>query len=189
MDSRSSTMLRNWRAFVSSIQMTWSSRIPWKTRAKSWGCVWNPPRLAKFKTFGTVKPVAKTNPSHADQKYACILDANETTRKGIGHLQQKDHEDHIAGRGVQFVDSLQSCAQIYSYAPSENPVCESRCWQRIGKARKIASMAHDQSKEQKRMSSKKHKKIKEQSILLRWWTSVQRLGCTPKWQCERRFWI
>ena len=36
--------------------------------------------------------------------------------------------------GVQFVESLQSCAQVCSHAPkNENPECESRCRQREGK--------------------------------------------------------
>ena len=34
--------------------------------------------------------------------------AHESTTKRIGKTQQKEHEDHIAGRGIQFVESLQS---------------------------------------------------------------------------------
>ena len=40
------------------------------------------------------------------------------------------------------------------------------------KARKIASMANDQCKEQESGTSKRHKKSNDQFILLRRWTSV-----------------
>ena len=46
--------------------------------------------------------------------------------------------------GIQFVGSLQSCTQVSSHAPSdENPRCESRCWQWVGKAWTNPSMAHE----------------------------------------------
>ena len=34
--------------------------------------------------------------------YACIVEAHESTRKHLGKTQQKEHEDRIAGKGVQF---------------------------------------------------------------------------------------
>ena len=35
-----------------------------------------------------------------------------------------NHENHIAGKGVQFDESLQSCVPVHSYAPSdEHPGC------------------------------------------------------------------
>ena len=76
-----------------------------------------------------------------------------------------DHEDPIAGNGVQFNESSQSCAEVYHHTSSnENSGCQSRCGQRVGKARKIASMAHDQSQEhskkKRERSSKRHRKKK-----------------------------
>ena len=101
----------------------------------------------------------------------------------------------------QFIKSIQYCAQVRSLAPSiENSICQSRRGQRMAKAREIASMANDQSQEQKRDCSGSTIKRKYQSILLRWWTSViskfgvgtqipklWRSSRSPRWHCERWF--
>ena len=53
-------------------------------------------------------------------KYACIVEANESVRIRMEGSQNKNHEDHIAGRGVNslshYSESLQFGAQMYSYA-------------------------------------------------------------------------
>ena len=49
-----------------------------------------------------VRPVAKTNDFMS--KFACILEASESTRMRMEESLPKYHEDHIAGRGD---DSLQ----------------------------------------------------------------------------------
>ena len=50
-------------------------------------------------------------------KYACIVEADESSRKRLEGNLHKDHEDHIAGKGVsQFIEPLPYRAQIYSYA-------------------------------------------------------------------------
>ena len=69
----------------------------------------------------------------------------------------------LLGR-VHFPESLQSCAQVHLYGPSnENTGCSSSCGQRTGKARKFASMASDESQEQKKRSLKRHRK-KDSSV-------------------------
>ena len=98
-------------------------------------------------------------------------------------------------------DSIHSvitfCAQVDSSDPSnENAVRESRCGQRMGEGRKIASMANDQSQGQKRRSSKRHRKcyadgrtpLQELGVGTQI-PKVQRTFCTPAWHCERRFWL
>ena len=74
-----------------------------------------------------------------------IDNAHASTRTRTEKTQQKDHEDHTAGEGVQLVASLKSCAQVHSHASNnENPGCESNSGQRIGKAWTIAGLANDQ---------------------------------------------
>ena len=51
-------------------------------------------------------------------KFACILEASESTRMRIEESLPKYHEDHIAGKGGQFTTALQYGSQIYSYASS-----------------------------------------------------------------------
>ena len=38
-----------------------------KTRGQRWNCPWKQPRLARFENLGTEKPMAKTNPTLANQ--------------------------------------------------------------------------------------------------------------------------
>ena len=43
------------------------------------------------------KTRSKTNDFKS--KFACILEANESTRMRMGNSEPHNHEDHIAGRG------------------------------------------------------------------------------------------
>ena len=82
-------------------------------------------------------------------KNACTEEAHESARKRLERTLPKGHEDRIARKGF---DSLShyNLAQIYPDASStENTRCHSSGEQRMGKTRKFASMASDQSKEQK----------------------------------------
>ena len=40
------------------------------------------------------------NPDTLKTKYACTIEADEFTRQRLEGTLQKDHEDHIAGRGM-----------------------------------------------------------------------------------------
>ena len=51
-------------------------------------------------------------------KCACILEASESTRMRMEESLPKYHEDHIAGKGGQFIAALQFGTQIYSHASS-----------------------------------------------------------------------
>ena len=55
-------------------------------------------------------------------KFACFLEASESTRMRVEESLPRYHEDHIAGKGdrkaVQVTATLQFGTQIYSYASS-----------------------------------------------------------------------
>ena len=40
------------------------------------------------------------NPDAPKTKYACIVEADESTRKRLEGTLHKDYEDHIAGKGI-----------------------------------------------------------------------------------------
>ena len=89
-----------------------------KTRTIFWSRLWNQPCLTRFKTFGTEKPVAKTNPILASEDiHASSKLTNHREAPGKDSTK-KDHQDRIAGKGINFVESLRSCAQVQSCAPS-----------------------------------------------------------------------
>ena len=57
-------------------------------------------------------------------KLACILEADESTRMRMGNSIPHNHEDHIAGKGEEFIAALQFGSQFYSYASCyENNSC------------------------------------------------------------------
>ena len=51
-------------------------------------------------------------------KFACILEARESTRMRMEGSLPNYHEDHIAGKRRQFTTTLQLGTQIYSYSSS-----------------------------------------------------------------------
>ena len=68
--------------------------------------------------------------------YACIVEADESTRRRMEGSLHKNHEDHVAGKGIEFIESLQSCAQFYSYASSnEDTRCKKQQWIKSRKTR------------------------------------------------------
>ena len=76
-------------------------------------------------TLGTERPSAQRLPTLADQKYACIVEAHESTRT----RSAKSRRD-IAEKGAQFLDTPQcvSTKPIPILRTMEIPArCESRC--------------------------------------------------------------
>ena len=66
-------------------------------------------------------------------KFACILEANESTRKRMEESLPNYHEDHIVGKRGQFTAASQFGTQIYSHASShEDTRSKSSGEQRMG---------------------------------------------------------
>ena len=51
-------------------------------------------------------------------KLACILEADESTRMGMGNSIPHHHEDHICRKRSKFITAQQLGSQIYSFASS-----------------------------------------------------------------------
>ena len=56
-------------------------------------------------------------------KYACTVEADESMRRRMEGSQSKNNEDHTAGKN-EFIESLQSCAQIFLCLKSRNTRCK-----------------------------------------------------------------
>ena len=62
----------------------------------------------------------------------------------------KNHADHIAGKGMNSIESLQFGTQIYSYASrNENNRVHRQQWRKNEKTRENTGMAADESQKQK----------------------------------------
>ena len=64
-------------------------------------------RGRKYKDTCRTPDVPKTN-------YACIVEADESTRKRLEGTLHKDHEDHIAGKGI---NSLNHHNLVHKFVP------------------------------------------------------------------------
>ena len=81
---------------------------------------------------------------NARQKYAYIVEADESTRQRLERPPHKNHEDRIAGKVI--IESLQSETQIYSCASNnENTRCKRSCKKREGKTQENTGMEPDES--------------------------------------------
>ena len=120
------------------------SRETMKNARKSWNCLWNQPRPARSRPT-TAEPCDKESATPRS-KYACIVEAHESTRRRLERTQPKDDEDRIAGKGF---NSLSHFNLVHKFIP-------------MLQAMKIphAKAAVD------------NRKSKEQFILLRRWTTV-----------------
>ena len=83
--------------------------------------------------------------SMSSNKFACILEADESTRMRMEESLPNHHEDHIAGKGN---NSLQhyNFSQIYSYASShDDSRSKGSSGEGIGKIGKDSSVEPDES--------------------------------------------
>ena len=82
-------------------------------------------------------------------KYACVVDADESTRprpEGAGH---KPHQDHIAAKGKNSIAQYSLVHKIIPMPQSTlNSRCEGSCGERMVKTRDNPSMAADESQKQ-----------------------------------------
>ena len=115
-------------------------------------CRWKQLCLCKVGKTECKETCARPEPKKS--KYACIVDANESTRKRLEGTQPKDHEKYMK-------ITLQSCAQVHPYASSnKNTGGDSRSGQRI---EENACLAADESQKQKRCHSRGTEKKKKNS--------------------------
>ena len=121
-----------------------------KTHGKRWNCRWDQPCFVRSGITTAGNPAAK-NPALADQSMHAswkLKNLRESVWKELClkimkiALQKRDLTHQVT---IILCTSLSPCLKH-----TENTGCHSSGGQRMGKARKFASMANDQSKEQKR---------------------------------------
>ena len=96
--NRSSTVQESREVSVSSIRKMKSSRKPYKEHGQTWKFRWKQSCLARSGEESTGRLVALQ--AFARQKYACIVEGDESTRQRLEGILHKDHEDHIDGKEI-----------------------------------------------------------------------------------------
>ena len=80
-------------------------------------CPWNQPNPCQVKNHQCREPCGtESNSRHS--KYACIVEAHESTRKRVERILPIDHERSHCRKGIQLIKSSQECAQFYPRASS-----------------------------------------------------------------------
>ena len=71
-------------------------------------------------------------------KYACIVDADESTRPRLDGAGRQPHQDHISAKGI---NSLSHCNLVHKFIPmpqaSKNSGCGGCSGERMGQSEKI----------------------------------------------------
>ena len=129
-----------------------------------------PCNIWKTKMQGTC-----AGPDIRNSRYACIVEANESTRKRLEGTQHKDYEELIASKGFKSLSHLQSCAQVHPFVSrTENTRSESRSGQIMEKLEDLPAWQLTKVRSKKR-SFRRHTEKEEQSISLHWWTFAPRI--------------
>ena len=122
--NRSSTVLENCVEFTSMIQQMKNSRIFWRNARRKLevpmpAAMLCTTRREEYRETCRGKENCKT-------KYACNVEADESTRKRLKGTLHKGHDDHFAGRGVS---SLNHYNLVHKFIPmpqaNENARCQS----------------------------------------------------------------
>ena len=155
---------------------------------------------SKVQNLGHGEFFGANEPKSRRSKHACIVETfHASTRKRTGKTQQISH----CCEGVKFVESLQSCAQVHSYAPSnENRGRESRCGQGVRKTRNSPTWQMTKVNSRKEVVQKAQKEGRtvyfaalmdichlKNSELNQKFQKKQRTCGAPKRHCEKRFWL
>ena len=143
--NQSSTMPDNWEEY-SLLNQTMKQRAVGKTTAKL---------------------------GNARLKYACIVDADESTRprpEGAGH---KPHQDHITAKGM---NSMTHCSLVHKFIPMPQAFkkfqMQRQQWKKNGKNWRESRMAADQRSETRKKWSMKQEIRADTFILRHWWICV-----------------
>ena len=85
-----------------------------------------------------------------NQKLACILEADESTRLRMGNSLPNHHEDHIAGKGE---NSLQHDTLVHKFIPlpqAMNVLQQKQRWTRNGELGENFGVEPDESQKEER---------------------------------------
>ena len=139
----------------------------------------------------------------AKTKLACILEADESTRLRMGNSVPNHHEDHIAGKGD---NSLQHYNLVHKFIPMPQamkiPAAKAAVDKELDKLEKISAWNLTKVRSKKEVIDEARASgatvhfaslmdichLKNAELEAKH-PKIQRSRCTPRWYCERWFWI
>ena len=168
--NRSLTTLEDCAVFTSLIQRMRSSKKLFKMREESCKFRFQQRCLARLNVRCTRGLVALKK--KCSTEYACIVEADESTRKRMEGTLHNYHEDHIAGKGI---NSLSHYNPVHTFIPMPQAMKIHEAKTAVDKewnnCKRFRHGSWRKSETRKRWSMKQGKKAK-QCIFRRYWTSV-----------------
>ena len=116
-------------------------------------------------------------------KFACILEASESTRMRMEESLPTYHEDHIAGRGDNSLQQYNLYTNWFLCHKQWRYPQQKQQWIKNGRNLKRSRRGTWQKSEQNQRWSMKQGRIGAKS------PKNSRSSCTPRRHCERWFWI
>ena len=121
----------------------------------------------KLKTFRHRETCSESNDIRKS-KHPCIVEADESARKGLERNLSEDREDHIAGEGFK---SLSHYNLVHDFTPMlqamKIPDAKTAVNKEWKKLEKVAALVNDQSKEQNEGHPGSTKRSNNSPFLLR----------------------
>ena len=143
------------------------SSSQWKPLVESWTFRCQQQCLAK--TRGREYRETCSASATRKTKYACIVEADESTRKRLGGTSNKDHEDHIAGKGT---NSLSHYNLVHEFIPMPQAMKILDAKAAVEKEKeKLEKYRHGgwrKSGKTERWSMKQRKRAKQYILLPQW---------------------
>ena len=169
--NQSPTMLGNWEASIYRSRWCRVQRNPSGTQGRRWIISMEAAMPCKLRTKNASQQVAGHR--RRKQRNQQNVEAHESTRKRVESTLPKDQEDPIAERedSIRWVTTIW-CTSLFLCLKRWKFRMRKQHWTRNGKSSKRFQHGRWTKVKSNRRSFWKHKKSKEQSMLLRWWTSV-----------------
>ena len=81
-------------------------------------------------------------------RFACVVDADESTRPRLGGGGHKPHQDHITAKGMNSLSHHSLVHKFIRASSIENSECKGSSGKRMGKTGENSGMAADESQKQ-----------------------------------------
>ena len=195
--NQSSTIPEDCVVFTSLTLMMRNSKTPWRMRVEIWKFRCQPQCFANFNVRSTGKPDALTS---ARQNTFVLLKPMNLWGNAWKDFFTRIMKIILQVGGMKFIDSLQSCSQIHSYA-SSNTRCKGSSGEIFGKLEKIPAcqLTKVRNKEEVIAEARKESKTVHFASLMDVCSQefgvgatvckIRRSSCIPRWHCERWFMI
>ena len=172
--NRNSNTPENWEEFILLIWVTKNTKTSWKMQGESWRprrqlqCHVKEPFLKHMHTGNRCFKNKKAKASEAKTRFSCITEAHESTRQRTESVTQRNHEEHIAGKGHNSVLHCNLVHKFFRCGKRRRFQMQRLQW--TGMEKNLRQFQHGmwEKSSAKRRSWKRHRRTTIKFTLLHW---------------------